>query len=140
MFATGKITSIGARSEKTARQGLKVTVQELERILGVKMTLQPITTENVVAVCDLGQPIDLERFTLYGHNALYEPEQFSGVILRVKKKLAVHIFATGKMTTAGSKSEDEARSAIRHVYGILANSGCLPLRKQYHHLDNYGFR
>jgi len=125
MFSTGKIVSIGSRSEETARESIIKTISEIASIEGENITVEKIITENVVAISDIGCKIDIEKALDCGIKAIYEPEQFPGVIYRVKDNATALIFKSGNIISVGSKSENEAKSTIHLTYNILKESGCL---------------
>ena len=124
MFSTGKIVSIGSRSEETARESIIATISEIMSIEREKIRVERITTENVAAISDIGCEIDIEKAVNCGIKVMYEPEQFPGVIYRVRDNLVALIFKSGKIISVGSKSEDEARSIIHLACKILEESDC----------------
>jgi len=125
MFSTGKIVSVGSKSEDSARKSISTTVSEIAEIEGEKAGFKRITTENIVATSDVGCEVDIEKAANCVFDTTYEPEQFPGLIYRVKGNGVVTIFKSGKLVSTGSKSESKARSAIQHVYKILRNHDCL---------------
>lgn len=75
-----------------------------------------IKIENVVASTSLGQELDLQAIALALDGAEYEPEQFPGLIYRLKEpKTATLLFRSGKVVCTGAKSIDEVRLAISKV-------------------------
>jgi len=132
MFSTGKIVSIGSKSEEAARKSIFTTVLEIakiEKIDGENITIKEVRTENVVAISDISCQIDIEKAVNCGIKVIYEPEQFPGVIYKVRDNIKALIFKSGKITSVGSKSEDEAKSIVHLVYRILKESGCLLSQK-----------
>jgi transcription initiation factor TFIID TATA-box-binding protein len=83
-----------------------------------------IRIENVVASATLNQRIDLKAVVKGNPGVEYRPETFPGLVFRIKRpKSAILIFSTGKMVCTGTKSEKEARSAIKKVVSELKKSG-----------------
>jgi len=83
-----------------------------------------VTIENVVASATLNQNIDLNAVVKGYPSVEYRPEQFPGLVFRLKRpKTATLIFASGKMVCTGAKSENEARRAVKKVIRELKNSG-----------------
>jgi transcription initiation factor TFIID TATA-box-binding protein len=83
-----------------------------------------IRIENVVASTSLGDELDLQSvaFTLDG--AEYEPEQFPGVIYRLKKpKTAILLFRSGKVVCTGGKSMRQVDESIRTVLEMIRKGG-----------------
>jgi len=53
-------------------------------------------------------------------NVMYEPEQFPGLIYRMKEpKVVMLLFASGKLVCTGAKHEDMVREAVEKLHGIL---------------------
>ena len=83
-----------------------------------------ISIENVVASASVDQKIDLIEITKKFPDTEYHPEQFPGLVFRLKTpKTATLIFRTGKMVCTGAKSEDLAVKAVRTVVQKLRKGG-----------------
>ena len=75
-----------------------------------------ISIENVVASASVDQKIDLNEITKKFPDTEYHPEQFPGLVFRLKSpKTATLIFSSGKMVCTGAKSEEQSISAVRSV-------------------------
>ncbi len=87
-----------------------------------------INIENVVASAALNQRIDLNAIVRIFPGVEYRPEQFPGLVYRLKKpKTATLIFSSGKMVCTGAKSEREARRAVFKVVDELKRDGIVIL-------------
>ena len=85
-------------------------------LLLMPQTKPVIRVENVVASASVDQPIDLNEITLTFPDVEYHPDQFPGLVFRLKTpKTATLIFSSGKMVCTGSKSEQMARKVVRTV-------------------------
>jgi len=85
-----------------------------------------VNIENVVASATLQQKIDLNTVVKNFPGVEYRPEQFPGLVFRLKKpKTATLIFNSGKMVCTGAKSENQARKAVRRVVRELKSNGIL---------------
>jgi transcription initiation factor TFIID TATA-box-binding protein len=83
-----------------------------------------VKIENVVASATLNQRIDLQAVVKSYPGVEYRPEQFPGLVFRLKRpKTATLIFNSGKMVCTGAKSEKEARGAVMKVVRELKKSG-----------------
>ncbi|RLJ02867.1 MAG: TATA-box-binding protein [Candidatus Aenigmatarchaeota archaeon] len=84
---------------------------------------EEIKIENVVASASLNVKIDLSKLlTLPGTE--YEPEQFPGLVLRMRDpKAAALIFSSGKIVCTGAKSPELARKAIDNVIKNIRSVG-----------------
>jgi len=79
---------------------------------------------NVVASASVDQELDLNDITKKFPDTEYHPEQFPGLVFRLKNpKTATLIFRTGKMVCTGSKSSDLARKAVKIVVQKLRKGG-----------------
>ena len=89
-----------------------------------------IRIENVVASATLNQRIDQNSVVKSYPGVEYHPEQFPGLVFRLKKpKTATLIFNSGKMVCTGAKSEREARGAVMKVIEELKRSGIVIVGK-----------
>jgi transcription initiation factor TFIID TATA-box-binding protein len=89
-----------------------------------------ISIENVVGTGTLNQRIDLNAVVKGNLAVEYRPEQFPGLVFRLKRpKTATLIFSSGKMVCTGAKSEKEARRAVLKVVKELKKSGIIIIRK-----------
>jgi transcription initiation factor TFIID TATA-box-binding protein len=75
-----------------------------------------ISIENVVASASVDQRFDLNDITKKFPDTEYHPEQFPGLVFRIKSpRTATLIFSSGKMVCTGAKSEELAIKAVRSV-------------------------
>ncbi|MBS3074303.1 TATA-box-binding protein [Candidatus Pacearchaeota archaeon] len=75
-----------------------------------------LKVQNIVATTSLGKPISLTKLARTLVNTTYNPEQFPGVILRVKEpKSAVLVFSSGNLVCTGTKSIQQVREVIESV-------------------------
>ena len=73
-----------------------------------------VSIENVVASATVDQKIDLVNVTKKFPDTEYHPDQFPGLVFRIKTpKTATLIFRTGKMVCTGAKSEEMAKNAVK---------------------------
>ena len=83
-----------------------------------------ISIENVVASASVNQRIDLNQITRTFADVEYHPDQFPGLVFRLKfPKTATLIFSSGKMVCTGSKSSEEALKAVKSVVQKLRKGG-----------------
>ena len=83
-----------------------------------------VSIENVVASATVDQKIDLIDVTKKFPDTEYHPDQFPGLVFRIKTpKTATLIFRTGKMVCTGAKSEEMAKNAVKTVVQKLRNGG-----------------
>ena len=83
-----------------------------------------IKIENVVASTSLGEELDLQAIALALEGAEYEPEQFPGLIYRLKEpKTATLLFRSGKVVCTGAKSLENVKVAITKVAKQIEKAG-----------------
>jgi len=89
-----------------------------------------IDIENVVATATLNQKVDLNAVVKSFPGVQYRPEQFPGLVFRLKRpKTATLIFTSGKMVCTGAKSEKEAHRAVMNVIKELKKGGIIIISK-----------
>ncbi|HDI12186.1 MAG TPA: TATA-box-binding protein [Candidatus Bathyarchaeota archaeon] len=89
-----------------------------------------INIENVVASATLKQKVDLNAVVKSYPGVEYRPEQFPGLVFRLKKpKTATLIFNSGKMVCTGAKSEKEAKRAVMKIIKELKRGGIIIISK-----------
>ena len=89
-----------------------------------------IKIENVVASGILKHRIDLNAVVRAFLDVEYRPEEFPGLIFRLKTpKTATLIFASGKMVCTGARSERESRRALMKVVRKMKKAGIIIVGK-----------
>lgn len=89
-----------------------------------------INIENVVATGILKQRIDLNAIVRIFPFVEYRPEQFPGLVYRIKKpKTATLIFSTGKMVCTGARTGRQAKKVIMTVIDELKRNGIVIVGK-----------
>ena len=120
IFGSGKMVCTGAKSEKMARRAVNKVVRELKNNGIIILGKPKIVIQNMVASANLHGSIDLETAADILDNVMYEPEQFPGLIYRMKDpKTVLLLFASGKLVCTGAKSEEMVYESIVKIYGVL---------------------
>jgi transcription initiation factor TFIID TATA-box-binding protein len=120
IFGTGKMVCTGAKSEKQARSVVGKVVRELKANGIVILGKPKIVIQNMVSSADLHGKIDLETAADIMDNVMYEPEQFPGLIYRMKEpKVVMLLFASGKLVITGAKREEQVYEAAEKVNATL---------------------
>jgi len=79
-----------------------------------------IKVENIVSSVALGIRIPLETLVEHLEGTEYEPEQFPGLVYRVKDpKAATLIFSSGKIVCTGARSVEDVATVIKKVVKLL---------------------
>jgi len=120
IFSTGKMVCTGAKSEKIARSAVKKVVRELNNNGIIILGKPKIVIQNIVASANLHGKIDLETAADIMENVMYEPEQFPGLIYRMKDpKTVLLLFTSGKIVCTGGKSEKIVHESVHRLYELL---------------------
>jgi transcription initiation factor TFIID TATA-box-binding protein len=120
IFSTGKMVCTGAKSEKLARRAVHKVVRELKDNGIIILNKPKIVIQNMVASGNLHGAIDLETAADVLENVMYEPEQFPGLIYRMKiPKTVLLLFASGKIVCTGAKSEEMVHESVANIYEVL---------------------
>lgn len=83
-----------------------------------------VSVENVVASASVDQKIDLNEVTEKFPDTEYHPDQFPGLVFRLKTpRTATLIFRTGKMVCTGAKSEELSIKAVKTIVQKLRKGG-----------------
>lgn len=81
---------------------------------------QDIKIENVVASTEFDGRIPLNRLATELENTEYEPEQFPGLVYRLKEpKAAALLFSSGKVVCTGTKSPEQVKEAVMKIIDEL---------------------
>ncbi len=99
-------------------------IVQIQKKPNMPQTKPIVSVENVVASADVMQKMDLNDITRRFPDVEYHPDQFPGLVFRLKiPKTATLIFTSGKMVCTGSKSEEMARKAVKTVVQKLRKGG-----------------
>lgn len=83
-----------------------------------------LQVQNIVATSSLGKPVSLTKLARSNSNTEYNPEQFPGLVLRIKKpKSAVLVFSSGNLVCTGTKSVAQVKEVINQVIKQLGKIG-----------------
>ena len=124
LFRSGRAVATGAKSPEDAEKAFEIVHKQLKDNDFEPWSSYEIILSNVVVTHDVGRPLNLAHLTL----ALpmvrteWEPEQFPGLIYRLKDASAVClIFSSGKCVITGNTSLEEAQQAVDSLIADLAS-------------------
>ncbi len=88
------------------------------------MAKDSLKIQNIVATTSLQKDVPLTKLAKTLPNTEYNPEQFPGLVLRVKKpKSAVLVFSSGNLVCTGTKSIAQVKEVIQEVIKQLKKIG-----------------
>ncbi|MFW6282445.1 MAG: TATA-box-binding protein [Minisyncoccales bacterium] len=89
------------------------TIQKLKKDLDVRIV-------NIVVSTSLDHDVPLEKMAATLSNTEYNPEQFPGLVIRIKEpKTSALIFSSGNVVSTGAKSLDEVRQSLNRIKETL---------------------
>ncbi|MCF7799258.1 TATA-box-binding protein [Candidatus Woesearchaeota archaeon] len=90
-----------------------MSLEELKKGLDVRIV-------NIVVSTSLDHDIPLEKMAATLSNTEYNPEQFPGLVIRIKEpKTSALIFSSGNVVCTGAKSLDEVRKSLDKIKETL---------------------
>ena len=115
IFSSGKINCTGARHWDEIPTIVKILEKKFKEG-GVKTTKMESKVQNLVVSANLGYGVNTDMAAEELDNVEYEPEQFPGLIYRVKEpKCVVLVFTSGKINVVGAKLWENIDKAIAQV-------------------------
>jgi transcription initiation factor TFIID TATA-box-binding protein len=115
IFSSGKVVLTGIRDKKALADGLSIIMKSLKSA-GVKTHKEPkVAITNIVCSYDIGKYINLNKvvITLNLENIEYEPEQFPGLVYRIKDpKIVALLFSSGKIILTGGKNLEDIKKGL----------------------------
>ncbi len=79
-----------------------------------------IKVVNIVVSANLGHDIPLEKMAATLSNTEYNPEQFPGLVIRIKEpKASALIFSSGKIVCTGARTMTNVHESIRKIIKSL---------------------
>jgi transcription initiation factor TFIID TATA-box-binding protein len=85
-----------------------------------------VKVENIVASTTFAEKLDLDIIAQSLEDAEYEPEQFPGLVYRIKEpKVAMLLFSSGKIVCAGAGCTEDVSKAVEKLSKELSSLGLL---------------
>ncbi len=112
-----KVSAKKASSRKKSK-----TIQKKKKIIPKKSAAKPrdIKVVNIVVSTSLEHDIPLEKMAATLSNTEYNPEQFPGLVIRIKEpKTSALIFSSGKVVCTGARSMEKVHESITKIIASL---------------------
>ncbi|MCX8166970.1 MAG: TATA-box-binding protein [Candidatus Micrarchaeota archaeon] len=123
LFKNGKVICAGTKTKEEVEQALKKALKMLLPYAkkNPNFSMSPkYEFVNLVAAANLYLNLDLYRLAYELEDIEYEPEQFPGAILTLKKHgVSLLLFKNGKVICAGAKSIEQIHKALEFAYDQL---------------------
>jgi len=98
----------------------KKTIEVKKPIKG-KKTIEVV---NIVVSTSLEHDIPLEKMAATLSNTEYNPEQFPGLVIRIREpKTSALIFSSGKVVCTGARSMEKVKESIKKIIKSLKKIG-----------------
>ncbi len=125
VFSSGKMVAVGAPTAEIAFGAMDTMIETLKKHdIPVGNVTRYIC--NVVATSKFSQGIDLSQVVRFIPRTIYEPEHFSGVIIRWRKPdCTMLLFATGNVVCVGANSINAVSEAVNQLHGKLVDIGVM---------------
>ncbi|NCN51571.1 TATA-box-binding protein [archaeon] len=124
VFSSGNLVCTGTKSLPQVRKVIDEVIKQLKKV-NVKITIKPkITVQNIVASGTINLQLNLNYLALEMENTEYEPEQFPGLVYKLKDSNATFLlFSNGKLVCTGTKNkqqlEDSMTQLLKNIKVIL---------------------
>ena len=120
IFASGKMISVGTKSEHRAAYELEITKEFLVKKGFIEPTILKCKIRNIVVMINFGEIVNLEELA-ENYKIVYEPEQFPGGILKIEEpyKASILIFASGKSIITGLSSSIQIKPVVQKIVSII---------------------
>ena len=128
LFTSVKSNCTGAKNIEDVRKTIDIIAEKLRKLgMNIHKNLE-IVVQNMVATADLGGDLNLNEVAvgLGLENVEYEPEQFPGLVYRIKEpKVAMLLFGSGKIVCAGARKTEDVSIAVEKLSEELTSLGLL---------------
>ncbi len=102
-----------------------------------KQSGKSIEVVNIVVSASLEHEIPLEKMAATLPNTEYNPEQFPGLVIRIKEpKTSALIFSSGKIVCTGARSMDKVHESIRKIMKSLEKINVKIKKEPEVHIQN----
>lgn len=113
VFSSGNLVCTGTKSIVQVKDVIQQVIKQLKKI-GVNVTVTPkIKVQNIVASGAMNLDLNLNTLALELENTEYEPEQFPGLVYKLKGPTATFLlFSNGKLVCTGTKSRAQLTDSM----------------------------
>jgi transcription initiation factor TFIID TATA-box-binding protein len=99
-------------------------VKAVKAVKAEKITERSIQVVNIVVSTSLEHDIPLEKMAATLSNTEYNPEQFPGLVIRIRDpKTSALIFSSGKVVCTGARSMEKVEESIEKIIKSLKKIG-----------------
>jgi len=111
--------------------------KETQKKKSAEVPKKRVEVVNIVVSTSLEHDVPLEKMAATLSNTEYNPEQFPGLVLRIKDpKTSALIFSSGKVVCTGARSMEKVHEAIKKIIKSLEKIGIKIKIKPEVHIQN----
>jgi transcription initiation factor TFIID TATA-box-binding protein len=129
LFRSGKMVCTGAKVVSDVAKAIKNVCDRIEKAGVNSIHRDPkIDIQNIVATSNLGAELNLNAVAigLGLEQVEYEPEQFPGLVYRMKDpKVVLLLFGSGKLVCTGARKPEDAETAVGKIDAELKSLGLM---------------
>ena len=128
IFRSGKIVCTGAKTMADVRLAINTVIKYLKKAKIPVHKNPKIDIQNIVAVYNIGAELNLSTtaITLGLENVEYEPEQFPGLVYRIREpRVVMLLFGSGSVVCTGAKNVKEIVVGVKKLTNELKNAGLM---------------
>ena len=116
VFSSGNLVCTGTKSIHQVRKVINEVIIILKKI-NVNVTIKPkIIVQNIVASGTINLKLNLNFLALEMENTEYEPEQFPGLVYKIKELNATFLlFSNGKLVCTGTKNKQQLEDSMKQL-------------------------
>ena len=113
IFSSGNVVCTGAKSLTKVKESINQIIKNLAKI-SIKISMKNKT------FIKINMDLNLNSLALKLENTEYEPEQFPGLVFKLKGTRATFLlFSNGKIVCTGTRSEVKLREAVALLVKVL---------------------
>lgn len=128
VFSSGKVVCTGAKNTEDVNAAVHNITDKIKGV-GIPVFEKPkVNIQNIVASSDLKKKLHLSSIAkgLLLENVEYEPEQFPGLVYRMKDLgVVLLLFSSGKLVCTGATKLEDISNAIDTMKDKLSSLGAL---------------
>jgi len=128
LFSDGKLVCTGAKTTDEIDRSIDKVISKIKKINVTTKKKPAVEIQNVVASVDLKKEMHLSSISkaLLLQDVNYQPDQFPGLVYKIDDYGAtLLLFSSGKLVCTGTKSIEDATSAIDIMKEKLSSIGVL---------------
>jgi transcription initiation factor TFIID TATA-box-binding protein len=120
IFNSGKIVCTGARSLEMVEESILKIIENLKK-MDIIIEIKPkIEVQNIVASGSIERKLNLNALAIKLRNTEYEPEQFPGLVYKLKGTNATFLlFTNGKIVCTGTRTREQVDAAVEKLISNL---------------------